>query len=224
MDSAFTFGVRMHGFRRKLGPRNTLYIPPTPPKRLYEPEKVLKIAILDFEGFEEYDAGPRLVAKIKTELAPHDSLEVVDLARFSGLPQKGGMSPGLARELAQKLGVDVVVTGEVLDYRIKRFAGIHVPYVVELPETQVNVRLRFRVLEFFGPEREEMEAFTATIAGLGRIRKGVRLLPVDRRNVTATASARELLNVQNSALEDVAGNMLASMAERFSWTPPDFLP
>ena len=30
---AFTFGVRMHGFRRKLGTRHTLYIPPAPIKR-----------------------------------------------------------------------------------------------------------------------------------------------------------------------------------------------
>ena len=221
---SFTFGVRMHGFRRKLGTRHTLYIPPAPPKRIYEPEKVLRIAILGFEGFEEYDAGPRLVAKIKSELAPHDSLEVVDLARFSGLPRMGGVSPLLARDLARKLDVDVVVTGEVLDYEIKRFAGIHLPYLVELPETRVDVRLRFRVLEFFGPEGEEMEAFTATIDGVGRARKRVRLIPVDRRNVTATASARELSDIQNSALDDVAGNMLASMAERFSWTPPDFLP
>ena len=60
--------------------------------------------------------------------------------------------------------------------------------------------------------------------GAGRARKRVRLIPVDRRNVTATASARELSDIQDSALDDVAGNMLASMAERFSWTPPDFLP
>ena len=75
------------------------------------------------------------------------------------------------------------------------------------------------------PEGEEMEAFTATIDGVGRARKRVRLLPRrSPQHSTATASARELSDIQNSALEDVAGNMLASMAERFSWTPPDFLP
>tara|TARA_B100000809_G_scaffold245527_1_gene272579 strand:+ start:411 stop:785 length:375 start_codon:yes stop_codon:yes gene_type:complete len=52
-------------------------------------DPVLRIAVVDFAGFEEYHAGRRLVDKIRTRLEPHDSLEVVDLSRYSGIRKKG---------------------------------------------------------------------------------------------------------------------------------------
>jgi hypothetical protein len=88
--STTTFGVRTHGYltgRRRLESRTALYQPVPKPKRVYESDKVLRIAVLDFSGFEEYDAGSRLVDKIKSRLEPHDSLKVVDLALLKGHPQ-----------------------------------------------------------------------------------------------------------------------------------------
>ena len=55
--------------RRRLESRYAIYQPSEPPRRLYQPSEVLRLAIVDFEGFEEYGAGTRLVEKIKTELA-----------------------------------------------------------------------------------------------------------------------------------------------------------
>ncbi len=224
--SSVSFGLRMHGFatgRRRLESRFGIYEPKVPPRRLYQPAQVLRLAIVDFEGFEEFGAGQRLVEKIKTQFEPHDSLEVVDLKRFADIPKEGFLKPRQALELAQKLGVDVVVTGVVSNYDVDRFAGLQVPFVIKLPEAQVEVGLRYRVL-VFDDTKTQMQAFSQEAMGFSRLRKGMRLLPPDRRDVTATASAGDLQRVQENALDNLVNNMLASMASQFTWVPPDFLP
>ncbi|MFT5090864.1 MAG: hypothetical protein ACI8PG_005245 [Planctomycetota bacterium] len=226
VDPSITFGLRTHGFlsgRRRLESRHAIYQPPPPQHRLYAPAEVLRLAILDFEGFEEFGAGQRLVEKIKTRLEPHDSLEVVDLKRYAGLPSAGFIKPREALELAQKLGIDIVVTGVVSKYDVDRFAGLQVPYIIKLPEAHVQVDLRYRVLEF-DTSKTQMQAFSQETSGSSRLRKGIRLLPVDRRDITASASAGELQTVQEAALDNLVDNVLAAMAMQFSWVPPDFLP
>jgi hypothetical protein len=220
-----TFGVRTHGVlsgRRRFESRSAIYLPPPPPKRLYDPQTILRLAVVDFAGFEEYRAGERLVEKIKIALEPHDSLEVVDLSQYTGIPERGALTPRQASDLARKLNVDVVVTGTVSQYDIDRFAGLRVPYVFELPETDVDVGLRYRVMWFSSAARTDMEAFTEVVGGNGKLRKRVRLLPADRRDITVSRSAAEIATLHDSALEDLTSNLLASMARNFSWIPPDF--
>ena len=224
-SSATTFGIRTHGYltgKRRFESRTVLYQPPPKPKRHYEPEQVLKIAILDFGGFEEYDAGHRLVDKIKTQLEPHDSLKVIDLSKFKGIRKAGSLSPMDALEVGEKLGADVVISGTVSQYEIERFAGLKVPYVFEIPETEVNVSLRYRVMWFSSQAKTEMESLTEEISGKGLLRRRVRLLPADRRDITVARSAPDIENAHDAALDDLVGNFLASMASQFSWIPPDF--
>jgi hypothetical protein len=223
----FTFGFRMHGYltgRRRLEPRYVLYKPTAPPRRLYQPSAVLRVAIVDFEGFEDFDAGERLVEKIKTRLEPHDSLEVVDLKRYEDIPHKGYLKPREAIDLARKLGVDVVVTGKVSQYEIDRYAGYQVPFLVKLPESKVKLELRYRIMEFYSPDKTDMQAHIEQVEGQSRLHKRVRLLPSDRTDVTVNHSAGELNEAQDRAMNDLVGKMLASMATKFTWVPPDFLP
>lgn len=220
-----TVGLRTHGFlsgRRRLEPRFTLYKPVPPPKRIYEPDSVLRIAVVDFAGYEEYQAGERLVTKIRNRLAPHDSLEVIDLTRYVGVETVGALTPTQAIDLAQRIGADVVVTGTVSSYDIDRFAGLKVPYIVELPETRVEVGLRYRVMWFASADRTDMEAINEQVTGKGLLRKRVRLLPADGRDITVSRTAVELVRVHDAALDDLVGNLLSSMAQTFSWIPPDF--
>jgi hypothetical protein len=220
-----TIGVRTHGFlsgQRRFEPRFTIYKPVPPPKRIYEPDQVLRIAVADFDGFEEYDAGRRLINKFRNRLAPHDSIEVVDLNRYTGIRKKGALTPAESIELARRIGVDVVVSGTVSQYKIDRFAGLRVPYVFELPETEVEVGLRYRVMWFSSAARTDMEALTDQIKGQGRVRKRLRLLPADQHDITVSRSAAELARVHDEALDDVVSNLLDSMARTFSWIPPDF--
>ena len=224
--SSFSFGVRLHGFmsgRRRLAWRHEVYETREIPKRDYQPSQALRLAIVDFEGFEEYAAGQRIVEKIKNRLEPHDSLEVVDIQRYADVPNRGFLKPRQALELATKLGVDVVVTGAVSNYDFDRFAGVNLPYMVKLPEAEVEVGLRFRVLEF-DPTRTQVQVYNEDVAGAGKIRKGVRLFSGDRRDITARASAVEIQGVHEAALDDLVDNMLAVMADQLSWVPPDFLP
>ncbi len=225
IDASFTFGFRLHGFmtgNRRLESRFAIYQPSELPRRIYEPSQVLRLAIVDFEGFEEFSAGSRLVEKIKTQLEPHDSLEVVDLARYADIPKQGFLKPRQALELAQKLGIDVVVTGVVSTFDVERFAGLKVPFIIDLPEANVEVGLRYRVMVFDGT-KTQMQAYSQETAGLSRLRKGMRLLPPTRRDVTSSASAGDLQRVQEEALDNLVNNMLGSLAQQFTWVPPDFI-
>lgn len=226
-STALTFGLRFHGVasgRRQLESRYALYQPVPKPKPAYRPKRVTRLAVVDFVGFEEYQAGRRLVEKIRIRLEPHDSLVVVDLARYADMPKKGSLTPEQAAELARKLGVDAVVTGSISDYKIDRFSGRHVPYLFKMPQTQVEVALRYRVLSFPGADPALMETFTQQVGGQGLVRDQVRLLPADKRDITVSASSRQLEAAQEAALDDLAGQVLASMAAKFPWVPPDFLP
>lgn len=225
-DAMTTVGIRTHGYfsgGQRFESRYTLYEPPPPPRRLYDPRQVLKIAVLSFSGFEEYRAGERLVERIAHELAPHDSLEFIDLTRYKGVPRTGTLSGDEALDLAQKLGADVVISGEVADYSIRRFAGPTVPYLFELPTTEVNLSLRFHIRWFPDATRVQLEALTEEVSGRGVLRKRLRLLPADRRDITVGRLAGELEAVHDAALDDLVGNMLASLASQFSWVPPDFM-
>ncbi|MBI2505583.1 MAG: hypothetical protein HYW07_20415 [Candidatus Latescibacteria bacterium] len=225
--TALTFGLRFHGAMaggRRLESRYALYQPQPRPKPAYSPRRVTRLAVVDFAGFEEFQAGRRLVEKIKIRLEPHDSLMVVDLARYADIPKKGSLTPEQAADLARKLGVDAVVTGSISDYRIDRFSGRRVPYLFEVPQTQVEVDLRYRVLSFSGANPAQMETFTQQVGGQARVRQQVRLLPADQRDITVSASSGELEAIQEAALDDLAGQVLASMAAQFPWIPPDFLP
>ena len=223
----FTFGLRLHGqmgAKRRLLARQTLYRPPPRPPRPYEPEQVLRIAIVDFAGYEEYGAGHRLVEKLRLQLAPHDSIQVVDLSRYTGIKTRGELKPEEALRLARRLRLDVVLSGRVARYEVERLTGTKVPYVFEVPEAAARVGLRYRVLSFADAARTRVESHTQEAAGEGRVRRRPRLLPLDRRDITAVQPAGELVRIQDEALDDLVGNMLATLAERYSWVPPSFMP
>lgn len=225
IPSQFTFGLRTHGFltpRRQFVARSAVYNPPPPPKRLYEPETVLRLAIVEFEGFEEYKAGQHIVERLRNELDPHDSLEVVDLTRYSGIPHRGALNPQQLVDIARKLGVDVIISGAVSNYEVDRFSGARVPFVFEVPETQVTVGLRYRVMWFSSPGKTEMEALSQQIEGEGHLRKRIRILPADPRDITVARSAAEIRQVHERALDDLVNNLLDNLAQHFSWVPPQF--
>jgi hypothetical protein len=221
----FTFGLRFHGYltgNRHWEPRYTLYEPPPRPKRAYAPEKILRLALLDFAGFEQYHAGQRLVEKIKTRLAPHDSIEVVDLRRYANVPTKGNISGQQAIELGRKIGIDVFISGTVDDFDLKRFAGKKLPYIVEVPEAEVAIALRYRVQLLGGAK--ELERYDDEAVGKGHMVQRPRLLPSDKMDITATHNALALERIQEQALDNLVDNLLATMATRFAWIPPDFAP
>ena len=148
----------------------------------------------------------------------------MDLARYAGIPRRGFLKPRQALALARKLGVDVVVTGMVAEYNMDRFAGPQLPFIVHLPETRVDLELRYRVIEFFDEDKSQMHALSETVGGGGLLRKTPRILPTSRRDITSVASAAELQAVQEEALDNLVENLLASMSAQFTWIPPDFQP
>ena len=66
--------------------------------------------------------------------------------------------------------------------------------------------------------------YSHEVKGVGKMRRGIRLFSGDQRDITSSASAVELQSIQEAALDDLVGNMLAAMAKEFSWVPPEFIP
>ncbi len=226
--SGVTVGVRLHGYltgHRRLESRSALYQPPPRPKRAYKPAHVLRLALVDFAGYEDLRAGRRLVDKLAGRLAPHDSIQVVDLRRYEDVPHGGFLATVDAARLAERLGVDVVITGEFARYEVDRFAGLHVPLVAKLPEAEVDLSLRYRVVTVAGNRQERrVQAEVDQASGRSRLRRPIRLLPADRRDITVGSTAADLEDAQERALDDLAGRMLAALAARYAWVPPDFMP
>ncbi|MEW6752663.1 MAG: hypothetical protein AB1505_17010 [Candidatus Latescibacterota bacterium] len=221
-----TVGVRLHGQltgRRSLEPRYALYRPPPPPKRPYRPVEVVRLVIPDFAGYEELQAGGRLVEKIRARLAPHDSIEVVELKGYADVPHRGELKPEAAVALARRLGADAVLTGTVSDYSVERFGGKRVPFVVQRTEARVTVGLDYRLVEL-SPDRTTAESFLNRALGHGRVPQPVRVLSADRREITASASAPQLHGAQEEALDDLVAELLATLAGHYPWVPPDFAP
>jgi len=148
----------------------------------------------------------------------------VSFMQLLDIPRKGFLRQRQAVELAQKLGVDVVLTGRVEEFDINRFGGKQVPYLILAPEAVVEVAMRYRIIEFSNRDKLEIQAYSNRIKGKGRLRKRVQLLHTDRRDITSAATAREMVAVQDDALDDLVDNLLATMATQFTWVPPDFAP
>jgi hypothetical protein len=223
-ESMFSFGLRLHGHLtggRKLANRSALYKPPPLPRQLYAPDQVLRIAVVEFAGYQSLEAGARVVEQLRDHLAPHDSLEVVDLTLYADVPYQGFLSPAQAIRLARKLGVDVVITGEVEEYEVSRYNGSLIPHLLRLTEATVGLRLRYRVIEF-SADKTELQAHIGEVQGRSRLKRRVQLLPAGERDITRNPSSRELEAAQDRAFSNLATNMLGAMAARFTWVPPEF--
>ncbi len=218
-------GLRMHGRlarARGLVDRFTLYQPQPPVQLPYAPERTHRIAVVGFSGFADVRAGDRLVERLRRQLAPYENLEFVDLERYADVTHHGYLRPVEAAELARKLQLDVVITGELEKYAVKRLAGPLVPFVYRLPEARVALRLHYRVLEFDAdqiPRRTVIDQ----VEGSARVQQRLRLLPADRRDVTSAPTAPQLNEVETRAIDDLAAGLLADLADRFDWIPPEFL-
>tara|TARA_B100000686_G_scaffold342883_1_gene422796 strand:+ start:1016 stop:2515 length:1500 start_codon:yes stop_codon:yes gene_type:complete len=223
--SATTFGVRTHGYfrgQRRFESRRVVYAPAAKVERIYEPDRILRLAIFDFEGFEEVGAGRRIVDRITSVLSPYDSLEVIDVRNYRGLPDSGILTADKAMEIGRALDADVVVSGQVIDYRVERFAGLKVPFIFEVPKTVVDVGLRYKIMWFTSPAKTELESLVGVIAGRGLVSKRMRLMTPYAQDITIERTAVDMEEVQTAALFDLTDNLLSSMSAKFDWIPPDF--
>ncbi|MEE3233057.1 MAG: hypothetical protein VX294_02740 [Candidatus Latescibacterota bacterium] len=223
LPSSSSFGLRLHGIvpgGRRLISRQNDYSPGAKVNGNFEHVDFTRIAFVDFDGFEEFNAGARLVEKIRGSLEMFDNINMVDIKRYEDVPHKGYLSPQKALELARKLDVDIIVTGLVDHYEIKRFGGARIPFLFSLPETEIRMGMRFRVIEI-DEAGIETHSQTHAVQGVRSEKLGMRFIPYESRNITKNATATQMNNLQDAVLDDLVGSMLAAMVEKSKWLSPE---
>jgi len=219
LPSSSSFGLRLHGMLaggRRLVSRQNDYSPKDKGDGNFEHIDFTRIAFVDFDGFEEFNAGARLVEKVRGSLETFDNITMVDIKRYEDVPHKGYLPPQEALALARKLDVDIVVTGVVDRYEIKRFGGTRIPFLFARPETEIKMGMRFRVIEI-DEAGIETHAQTHAVQGVRSEKLGMRFIPYESRNITKNATAMQMNNLQDEVLDDLVGSMLATMVEKSKW-------
>jgi hypothetical protein len=179
-----------------------------------------KVVFIDFDGYEEFSAGARLVEKVRDSLDLYENITVIDVKEYEDVPQKGYLPPQKALELAKRLDADIVVTGRVDHYEIKRFGGMTIPFLIARPETEISMGMRFRVIEI-DDAGIETHSQIHVVEEMQSAKLGLRFIPNESRNITKNATAMQMNDLQDAVLDELAGNMMAKLVEKSRLLTPE---
>ena len=219
LPSSTSFGLRFHGAftgGRRLVARQNDYSSEKEVMDNFDKVDFVRIAFLDFDGFEDFKAGVRLTEKVRNSLEAFDNIQMVDVKRYQDVPHKGYLSPQKAIDLAEKLDVDIIVTGIVDRHEIKRFGGKRIPFLIARPETEIKMAMRFRVIEI-DEEGIDTHAQSHSVEGVRSAKFGMRFLPYESRNITKNLTALEMNNLQDEVLDELVSSMLFTIVDKSKW-------
>ncbi len=111
--------------------------------------------------------------------------------------------------VGRRLGVDYVIYGEVIDYKIDRTKGLHVPYLFGLPKTEMSIVVAIRLIDV----AEGTLEFVRTINASSSIRDGIVVFPRSKENKMKQISGLELSNLQTKLMENWARRLRENMFE-----------
>jgi len=170
----------------------------------------VRVAVVNFSGFEHQKAGESVAARIKTALGRYGHIRVVDVGGGAEF-----LDPDTALRMAQLSQADVVITGRILRYEMDRTSRPNLPLVVGFPQTQALMEADVRVVD----RRENQEVLAAHLSGAGRQGRGVRLFPTSGDNRTDYLNVIEKERVWEEAIQQVVNGLLEEMAQNFTWFP-----
>ena len=223
LPTSNAFGLRLHGMiggGRRLVSRQDVYAPSSGINDNFEYTDSTKVVFIDFDGYEEFSAGARLAEKVRDSLDLYKNITVIDIKKYEDVPQKGYLPPQKALELAKRLDADIVVTGRVDHYEIKRFGGRTIPFLIARPETEISMGMRFRVIEI-DDAGIETHFQTHVVEEMQSAKLGLRFIPYENRNITRNATAMQMNDLQDAVLDELAGNMMATLVERSRLLTPE---
>ncbi|HBE73641.1 MAG TPA: hypothetical protein DDW31_06110 [candidate division Zixibacteria bacterium] len=86
---------------------------------------VTRVAVVDFEDATRHGPGPAVGSRLVAELNSQGYYQVLERARIQSVMKEhafnltGAVDPATARELGGLLGVDAIITGEILAYDVR---------------------------------------------------------------------------------------------------------
>lgn len=173
-------------------------------------EEAVRVAVVNFAGFEHHGAGQMVADRIKTTLAGFGHIRVVEVGTGAEF-----LDPDAAVRLAQVSEADVVITGRILRYELSRSARPNLPLVVGFPETVASLEADIRVVD----RRDKGEILAARLAGTGRQNRGVRLFPTPGDDRTSYLNVVERERVWEEAIRQMVEGLVGEIAQTFTWLP-----
>jgi len=170
----------------------------------------VRVAVVNFSGFEHQKAGESVADRIKTALTRYGHLRLVDVGSGSQF-----LDPDTALRMAELSEADIVITGRVLRYEMERAARPNLPLVVGFPQTQAFLEADVRVVD----RRKSEEVLATHLAGSGRQNRGVRLFPTSSDSRTDYLNVIERDRVWDEAIQQMVDGLLREMSASFDWFP-----
>ena len=172
--------------------------------------KPVRVAVVNFSGFEQDGAGEMVAEKIKTALTRFGNIRVVDVGTGAEF-----LDPDAALRLAQVSDADVVITGRILRREMTRESQPNVPLVVGFPQTLAQVEADIRVIE----RDEKGELLSTQIMGKSRQNRGVRLFPMPGDDRSSYLNVVEKERIWSEAVQQMVDGLFQQMAQTFKWLP-----
>ena len=179
-------------------------------QRATDVETTVRIAVVNFSGFEDEKAGEILASQIRTSLSRYGHIRVVDVGGGSQF-----LDPDAALRLAQVSNADVVITGRVLRHDLNRAARPNLPLVVGFPLTEAMLEADIRIVD----QQKQGEALATRVVGTGRQTRGIRLFPTSSDDQTSYLSAVDRERIWDEAGRQVVTGLFTEMGEAFPWLP-----
>lgn len=173
-------------------------------------ETSVRVAVVNFSGFEHRNAGILVADQIKTAVSRYGHIQVVLVGEGTAF-----LDPDAAMNLARKSDVDVVITGRVLQYEMNRSAKPNVPLVLGLPNTQAQMEADIRIVD----RRAQGQVLSFLLSGTGRQGRGIRMFPTSRDDRTSYLNAVEKERIWTEAIQEMVSELMREMADRFKWFP-----
>ena len=170
----------------------------------------IRVAVVNFSGFEDHKAGEMLASQIKTSLSRYGHIRVVEVGEGTEY-----MDPDAAVRLAQVSNADYVITGRVLRHELNREARPNLPLVVGFPLTEAMLEADIRVVD----QQKEGEVLATRVTGKGRQTRGVRLFPTSGDDRTSYLSAVDRERIWGEAGMQIVTGLLSEMGGAFAWLP-----
>lgn len=175
--------------------------------------QISKIAVLDFNtrnfgGFSEPLVNAfRSVFDYKDYfvLTPQDEVRAITASEGIRKNQKVVLKDMV--KIGKRLGVDYVVYGEVVKYKIERGRGIIIPYIFGLPKTEIEIEVAIKLVNV----SDGTLAFVDNIEASSSRSEGIMFIPKKRENRMNQLSGVDLAELQKELMVDWAKKLQESM-------------
>jgi len=175
--------------------------------------QISKIAVLDFNtrnfgGFSEPLVNAfRSVFDYNDYFVLTPQAEVRAITASEGIRQNQKVVLRDMVKLGKRLGVDYVVYGEVVKYKIERGRGIIIPYFFGLPKTAIDIEVAIKLIDV----SDGTLAFVDNIEASSSRSDGIMFIPTRKENRMSQLSGVDLAKLQKELMVNWAKKLRDSI-------------